>query len=314
MPPRVPKLPEHFDLDAFMRIASLRSSDPEVFARRNRHGPVAGPTFYKKFGESPHCACLIQRNSPILMVAHVDTVTDPMRKAHIDGGRLYHNAMDNRLGVYLGLEVLPAMGLHTDLLLTTDEEHGHSTASLANTRKQYSWIFSFDRKGDDVVCYQYDNPYLTEILEGAGFAVGEGSYSCIAELEHLGCCGVNFGNGMADYHSDQAYCDLAQLNRQLKRFTDFYAKYADLWFPHRPSAGVRNRADIHTLAVPAESLLWQYEFHLKREADNAAFRDRADLGLLLRIAPELRQEFAEELANRPELAADPVEVAAAAKK
>ena len=124
--------------------------------------------------------------------------------------------------VYLGLEVFPAMGLPVDLLLTTGEERGESSAAVFRTRKQYKWIFSFDRMGDDVVCYQYECSALTNLLRGAGFRIGVGTYSCISELEHLGCCGINFGCGMFDYHTDGAYCDLPMLGAQLERFAQFY--------------------------------------------------------------------------------------------
>jgi hypothetical protein len=173
------------------------------------------------------------------MVAHVDTVLDPRRVAEIVGGRLYHNAIDNRLGVCLGLEVLPAMGIQVDLLLTTGEEEGQSTAALFQALKQYRWMFSFDRRAEDVVCYQYECGPLTQTLNACGFRVGSGTYSCIAELQHLGCCGMNFGCGMFDYHGARAYCDLAMLDRQLKRFAGFYCEYSGVLLQHR-HAGVRS--------------------------------------------------------------------------
>lgn len=304
MPSRTHHLPEHFDATSFQRIASLRTADPEVFAKLNRHGPVSGPAFYKKFGSGSNVACLIQRNSPVLMVAHVDTVLAPSAEVRLDGRKLYHNALDNRLGVYLGLEVLPAMGLPVDLLLTTGEEEGMSSAALMNTRKQYRWIFSFDRKGEDVVLYQYTSGPLLDILQGAGFAVGDGSYSCIAELEHLGASGINFGCGMADYHSQDAYCDLSALARQLKRFEAFYQQNSAFYFPHPLPEGARSRAGLHEWVVPFESLLWQLEFHRHRKADKAAEECQRRLAFLLSVAPELRTEFSAELASLPELAPD----------
>jgi len=96
-------------------------------------------------------------------------------------------------------------------------------------------MFSFDRVGEDVVCYQYESVPLVNLLHSAGFGVGQGSYSCIAELEHLGCAGMNFGCGMHDCHNDGAYCDLAMLGRQIRRFAAFYRKYAGFFLP-RPSA------------------------------------------------------------------------------
>ena len=230
-----------FSAAAFERIATVRSQDPRVFVgldRSGRRGRENGFARCRDFGEACRSACLIDRNSPVLMVAHVDTVLMPGKKAAICGNRLYHNAVDNRLGVYLGMELLPSLGIGVDLLLTTGEEEGYSTAAVFRTRKRYHWMFSFDRKGEDVVLYQYERPSLVATLREAGFTVGQGSYSCIAELENLGCCGMNFGCGMYDYHSEGAYCDLAALVRQLRRFSAFFRKYSATLLPHSASLGV----------------------------------------------------------------------------
>jgi hypothetical protein len=223
----------HFSVKAFQRVASVRSQDPEAFVRLDRQGQESGRVTYKKFGRGSRSACLIERGSQVLMVAHVDTVLEPRKAAEIFPDRLYHNAIDNRLGVYLGLAVFPAMGINVDLLLTSGEESGASTAAMFRPRKQYRWMFSFDRRGDDVVCYQYECASLAMALQLASFTVSGGSYSCIAELEHLGCCGMNFACGMFNYHSDDAYCDLAMLEGQLRPFTAFYNLYAGLHLPHR---------------------------------------------------------------------------------
>ncbi len=244
-----------FSVQKYQRIAGQRSRHPEVLAQLHRQRPDGHEAICRVFGTASRTACLIPRGSPVLMVAHVDTVLEPHCAAEIRGNRLYHTGLDNRLGVYLGLEVLPAMGLNVDLLLTTDEEAGCSTAALLRTRKQYNWMFSFDRTGADVVCYQYDCAPLTLILNGCGFRVGAGTYSCIAELRHLRCCGMNFGCGMFDYHGAGAYCDLGMLNRQLKRFAAFYCGYSGVLLEHRLPAGCSSQhvpvADL-ILRIPAE--------------------------------------------------------------
>jgi len=155
-----------FSAAAFERIATVRSQDPRVFGgldRSGRRGRENGFPRCREYGEACRSACLIDRNSPVLM---------PGKKAGIRGDRLYHNAVDNRLGVYLGMELLPSLGIGVDLLLTTGEEEGYSTAALFRTRKRYHWMFSFDRKGEDVVLYQYERPSLVATLREAGFAVG----------------------------------------------------------------------------------------------------------------------------------------------
>ena len=49
---------------------------------------------------------------------------------------------------------------------------------------------------------------------------------------------MNFGCGMYDYHSEGAYCDLAALVRQLRRFSAFFRKYSATLLPHSASLGV----------------------------------------------------------------------------
>ena len=225
--------PEFFNLSIFQEIANLRTTNPSDFAKWNiRRSRNPGKVYH--FGVEPH-ACLIDRGSRILMVAHVDTVIDTGGLSSVSDSRLHHPAIDNRLGVYLGLHLLPLMGLDCDLLLSTDEEVGASTAAAfrPNRPHHYHWMFSFDRGGEDLVLYQYTCDALISILKKSGFVVGKGTYSCISELTHLGIAGVNFGAGMHDYHTPDAYCDLRQLNRQLLRFKRFYVAHAHHHLPYR---------------------------------------------------------------------------------
>ncbi|MCP6726064.1 hypothetical protein NL526_28810, partial [Klebsiella pneumoniae] len=70
-------------------------------------------------------------------------------------------AHDDRLGLYYIMEILPSLGINVDVLLTTDEEIGQSSASEFKKAegKQYNWMFMFDRHGyGNVVMYQYETP------------------------------------------------------------------------------------------------------------------------------------------------------------
>ena len=217
-----------FSIQKYQRIANLRSRQPEVFAQMDRHRPDGQEATCKVFGKASRTARLIPRGSPVLMVAHVNTVLESRCLAEFRGGRLYHTVLDNRLGVYLGLEVLPAMGLNVDLLPTTDEEAGCSTAALLRTRKQYNWMFSFDRTGDDVVCYQYECAPLTQILNACGFrSVPALTRALLNSITSHAA--VDFGCGMFDYHGAGAYCDLAMLDRQLNPSAAFYCEYSGVF-------------------------------------------------------------------------------------
>lgn len=173
--------------------------------------------------------------SKVLGIAHLDTVLslNHFHKVKIDKKDIVINAqLDDRLGVYVMLDILPKLGIDFDLLLTEGEELGLSTAMHFNPSKEYNWMFSFDRHGDDVVLYQYEDNYINTALKDSKFRIGKGTFSDIAFLEHLGIKGFNIGTGYEGEHSDMCYADISILNQQIARFLDFYRKNKDIHFPH----------------------------------------------------------------------------------
>ena len=145
-------------------------------------------------------------------------------------------ALDDRLGVYLITEVLPALGIVVDVLLTDEEESGSSTADLfvLPEGKQYNWVFSFDRGGIDVVMYQYEDfdSDWAEFFRPFGIKLGRGSFSCITELERLGVKAFNFGCGYHAQHTAACYANLKEVRGCMERFAKFFAKYKDTHMPH----------------------------------------------------------------------------------
>lgn len=162
----------------------------------------------------------------VLGVAHLDTVLNGTPFIH-DGERVYCPALDDRLGVHLLLDVLPLLGVRFDLLLTEGEEQGCSTARWFVPPKKYNWMFSFDRAGTDVVLYQYDTPTNRRLLHRAGFRVGTGSYSDIADLWFLGCAGFNIGCGYHRQHKPDCYADLGETRVMVQRFVRFWDEHHD---------------------------------------------------------------------------------------
>ena len=162
-------------------------------------------------------------DSKILAVAHLDTVLSINHFHKIEGEDIVFNAqLDDRLGVYTLLDLLPGMGVKFDLLLTEGEETGQSTAAYFEGDKKYNWMFSFDRHGEDVVLYQYDDKDSRSLLQESGFKPSLGSFSDIAFLGHLGIKGFNFGTGYEGEHSAMCYANINALKRQAKRFVHFY--------------------------------------------------------------------------------------------
>lgn len=175
----------------------------------------------------------MDNRADILAVAHLDTVQpEPAFKYFAQDNVIKSSVLDDRLGVYLILEHL-MQDLDYDVLLTKDEEIGKSTARSFNIGKNYNWIFSFDRKGTDVVMYNYESPEMISLLSKYGFKAGKGTYSDICELEHLGCKGFNFGTGYYNAHSKQGYARLDELARNIVKFREFYNENKDIKLPHR---------------------------------------------------------------------------------
>jgi hypothetical protein len=189
----------------------------------------------------------IDRGSKVLGVAHLDSVQKPdyfwSNRQHV-----VCPTLDNRLGVWVLLHGLPSIGIYPDVLLTENEEKGASTAfDFRPSDPRWNWMFSFDRgvvgsnKGTDVVLYQYDGGELEKALKKSDFTVGIGSYSCIAELDHLGIEGVNVGCTMTDYHSSKAYADIAKLSEQLSKFAAFYTANEQTKYEYKAKQWSRKR-------------------------------------------------------------------------
>lgn len=173
----------------------------------------------------------------ILAVAHTDYVSKTKHFQHLqldDRYLIYNGQLDDRLGIYTILDVLPALGLKFDILLTDHEEIGQSTAEEFQAHKQYNWMFMFDRRGTDAVTYQYtDKKWLSSLAKH--LRIGQGSFSDISMLGHLGCAGVNVGAGYYDEHSSTHYMNVGHWSDQVKRFVGFYSAFHDTRFEHDES-------------------------------------------------------------------------------
>jgi len=180
----------------------------------------------------------------VLFVAHLDSVAKEKHfgVASLTGEKVVYNAqLDDRLGAYVGLSLLPSLGIECDFLLTDGEETGRSTAKYfyPEDGKEYNWIFSFDRTGTDVVMYDYEAPEYTRLLRESTFKVGIGSFSDICHLTHLGVAGFNFGVGYQDYHSARAHVFLSDLEHMIQNFLHFYTEHSETKMPHDPSKKYR---------------------------------------------------------------------------
>ena len=171
-----------------------------------------------------------QTGANILAVAHCDTVNCGSDHFFYKDNMVWSSRLDDRLGVYTILDILPKLNIKIDVLLTDFEEQGMSTAQFFDPgEKQYNWIFQFDRSGVDAVHYQYVGikKYLSEF-----FDVQQGSFSDIFFMDHLGICGFNVGTAYYREHSLGSYANLKELGGQIRKFQKFYKKYNSTRIPY----------------------------------------------------------------------------------
>jgi hypothetical protein len=197
--------------------------------------------WFHQFGtvfETPGGIYIYKDNgAKILSVCHLDTRQDKQHfRVRESRGEVQCPQLDDRLGAFVLLEMLPKLKIHSDLLFTVGEEHGNSTAKHFKSDKKYNWLMEPDRTGDDVVLYRYgdkgDNQWRKAITS-CGFKLSTGSYTDISDMESLGCKAMNIGIGYFEYHSPQSYVRLDMLQKQLDKFQVFYALYKDTLFPHK---------------------------------------------------------------------------------
>jgi len=196
---------------------------------------VLGPCFFKDNG------------AKILVVAHLDTVLEPhwagvLTMKH--DTHIYSTTLDDRLGVYVALDMLNRANIQYDILLTTNEEKGESSASWFEPPegKEYNWIVEFDRRGTDAVTYQYRDLDWHNALKTVGFDISHGSYSDITELSHLGVCGVNIGIGYHNNHAENCYGSLNEIRSQVSKFLDFYHTFSEVKFKYSPKFNTVTKA------------------------------------------------------------------------
>lgn len=171
----------------------------------------------------------VKRGSPVLGVAHADTYGKWTGEWEVSKATLTAPTLDNRLGLWVLLFLLPDLDINVDVLITTGEENGASTAKEFKD-KSYNWAISFDRGNGDTVLYHHDTQKWRSLLEGYGFNVGIGSFSDLSVLD-IGVFGMNIGCGMKNYHSQQATADLWQLYDNVWALSKFYRDLRDVRLP-----------------------------------------------------------------------------------
>jgi hypothetical protein len=182
--------------------------------------------------QRPHT--YIDNGAKILGVAHLDFVPQ-VAVPVFTGQHVVSGQLDDRLGVWVLLDLLPALGApKIDVLLTTDEEIGSSTAADFVASKEYNWIFSFDRRGHQTVMYDYEDQNTAALVNHYGWDVGFGSFSDICYLDHLGVKGFNFATAYHMEHTNKCYANLKETLVSAKKFCKFAKDLSDTKLEHKP--------------------------------------------------------------------------------
>ena len=173
---------------------------------------------------------LQQKGHGILGVAHVDYVESAWSYPKLKKHKVISGQVDDRVGVWLLLDILPNY-LDFDVLLTTDEEIGRSTAQDVKEDIVYNWTFQFDRRGTDVVDYDLaSDDFRDKFEEESGILFGKGSFSDICFLDESTGSKINVGTGYYGEHKPTAYVDLNDCYSQVQKFLKFATKYKDTYF------------------------------------------------------------------------------------
>lgn len=211
------------DYDLIKQIMVAPESDFAAIKSIVNLGTTSTPLYY------------LDRGANVLGIAHMDSVVygdcaivEPVK----DQPMIISPMCDDRVGVAVLLAILPKIGIKCDVLLSTNEEIMQPTSREFEPTKKYNWMFMFDRSGTDAVTYQYNaKPWVSALNKH--FTMGRGTYSDIADMDHVGCSGVNIGTGYYGQHSAYSFTIMRELLTNISRFAAFYHKNKETYFEHK---------------------------------------------------------------------------------
>lgn len=170
----------------------------------------------------------------VLAIAHIDYVRSG--RVHYCGpDKIVSSALDDRLGVWLALNIERLTGIPLDVILTDGEESGQSTARYINidTLDRYNWIVEFDRRGLLPVTYGYyamDEPLISVLGN-----IAHGTYSDICELEDTSpIAAYNHGVGYRNEHTEKCAVTIADVEASIDNFVRIYDALSGTKIEHEP--------------------------------------------------------------------------------
>jgi len=169
-------------------------------------------------------------NAPILLVSHIDTVQEPKLVGQYAGA-----GFDDRLGCFVGRELVRRFPQYFDMLWCDYEEIGRSTASFFEPSHKYNFIIELDREGDDYVDYGLaDDDFAMQFGLMTGISHSWGSFSDIGCMDHISCSKINLGIGTERSHSAMSWFTPSVCQSQIKALLHFVELYHDQHWPSGP--------------------------------------------------------------------------------
>ena len=189
---------------------------------------------------------LVKGESPIVLVAHLDTVhKEPVRDicTSSDGNILMSPqgiGGDDRCGVYALVKTYDLSPVKPYLLFTCDEETGGIGAKTfvkcldqLPELKTLKLIIEIDRRGShDAVYYDCANDAFEEYITNKGFITDYGSFSDISVIApKLGIAAVNLSSGYYNAHQLHEYINRAELEATIVKVIEIVRETARPDFP-----------------------------------------------------------------------------------
>lgn len=227
---------------------------------------------------------LVRGTTPVLLVAHLDTVhTEPVKQiCASDDGNILMSPQgiggDDRCGVFALLKIHQSAQVKPWLLFCCNEEVGglgaqhfcqaHSQKLLPKELDSLKFLIEIDRKGkNDAVFYDCDNPDFEDYIVSKGFQTAFGSFSDISLIApELGVAAVNLSSGYYNAHTLHEYINVVELNETIRRVGEIIAEVSDLpcfkyveamaILPEPPAQKIINRAknDSSDYSVPVRDI------------------------------------------------------------
>ncbi len=192
---------------------------------------------------------LVPGDSPVLLIAHLDTVHRVPVKTICSSkcGNILMSPQgiggDDRCGVYGIVKVHEASEQKPWLLFTCDEEIGgrgadafcaaYQKQELPEGLNELKMLIELDRRGkNDAVYYSCKNPKFEEYITEKGFRTDFGTFSDISCLgPTLGVAAVNLSCGYYNAHTLHEFINRKHLNATVRKVIEMVSEAAEPNFP-----------------------------------------------------------------------------------